>query len=124
MHRHLPILLVLVLSGCLAQTADRVSDQEFAARALAQAKIGQSLAEAETNLKSLGLACFPVVIRPIPGVPQSQLGQSELSCSRPAPPQHDCRQEISLLANNGKVVSVKLSFEQLPDSQDGTSCGR
>jgi hypothetical protein len=122
MHRYLPLLILV--SAC-SQEADSISmsDQAFAQTVLSQAQIGQPLTAAQATLKQLGLDCAPVVAKPLPGTtPDPRF--SEFSCSRPPPPQDKCWQRINLLAYDGKIASITLSFEQLLESTDGSACGR
>ncbi|NZA27705.1 hypothetical protein H0E84_15090 [Luteimonas sp. SJ-92] len=122
MHRFLP-LLVLAASCSQAETSGSMSDEAFAQTVLSRAKIGQSLSAAEASLGGLELDCSAVVAKPLPGsVPD--LESRTIQCSRPPLPQDQCWQRIELTARKDKIVSISLTFEQLPGSVDGSACGR
>ena len=123
MHPYVSCFLTITLVGCSAASGEQMTDQAFAAKVLAIATIGGSSADAEASLKSVGLTCFPVVARAIPGS-ESRSRVSELSCSRPPPPHEGCVQEVSWISQDGKIVSISLRLEQLPGSANGAACGR
>src|SRR5580765_3506209 len=100
MRRYLP-LLVLVASCNQNKDTGVMSDAAFAEAVLSRAQIEHSLATAENSLKSLGLYCSEVVPRPIPGITPNPEFRT-IQCSRPAPPQDQCRQQIEPTARKGK----------------------